>query len=279
MKSIYADAFFICTKKEIYQIIVLLEGKHVAIIITMFLMGILLGFVGAGGAGFIIAVLTLVFHVPIHVAVATSLTAMAFTTLSGVISHYQERNVVVKTGCVVGGFGAIGSYVGSKLGAGIPAHLLHWFTAGMLFLSAICMLIRLFVVQNHKELSASLSDQLSIYILGKGALLGVVTGMLAGAFGIGSAPFIQLGLMVFLGLSIRRSVGTTMLVILPIAIGGGIGYTSAGYLDYVLLVQVLTGTMIGAYIGAKFTTYAPRVILKFSMIMTPVLAGCMLLME
>lgn len=90
--------------------------------------------------------------------------------------------------------------------------------------------------------------------------------------------FIQIGLMVLLGLSIRQSVGTTMLVILPIAIGGGIGYTSAGYLDYMLLVQVLAGTMLGAYIGARFTNYAPRVILKFSMIMTPVLDRCMLLM-
>ena len=45
----------------------LLEGKSVAIIITMLVMGILLGFVGAGGAGFIIAILTLVFHIPIHV--------------------------------------------------------------------------------------------------------------------------------------------------------------------------------------------------------------------
>ena len=53
----------------------LLEGKSVAIIITMLVMGILLGFVGAGGAGFIIAILTLVFHIPIHVALATSLTA------------------------------------------------------------------------------------------------------------------------------------------------------------------------------------------------------------
>ena len=52
----------------------LLEGKSVAIIITMLVMGILLGFVGAGGAGFIIAILTLVFHIPIHVALATSLT-------------------------------------------------------------------------------------------------------------------------------------------------------------------------------------------------------------
>lgn len=78
------------------------EGKSVAIIITMLVMGILLGFVGAGGAGFIIAILTLVFHIPIHVALATSLTAMAFTTLSGVVSHYREGNVALIIGGIVG---------------------------------------------------------------------------------------------------------------------------------------------------------------------------------
>lgn len=112
-----------------------------AIIITMLVMGILLGFVGAGGAGFIIAILTLVFQIPIHVALATSLTTMAFTTLSGVVSHYREGNVALIIGGIVGGFGAIGSYIGSKFGSLIPAHLLHWFTAGMLFLSAILCLL------------------------------------------------------------------------------------------------------------------------------------------
>jgi uncharacterized protein len=251
----------------------------VAIIITMLLMGVLLGFVGAGGAGFIIAILTLVFHIPIHVALATSLTAMAFTTLSGVVSHYREGNVVLVIGGIVGGFGAIGSYIGSKLGSFIPAHLLHWFTAGMLFLSAIFMFIRLIMFQSRKQSSLKVNKELSKDNLIKCICLGLVTGILAGSFGIGSAPFIQLGLLFFLGLTIHQSVGTTMLVILPIAIGGGLGYSSEGYLDYVLLVQVLIGTMLGAYIGAKFTNYAPRMLLRFSMIMTPILAGCMLLVE
>ncbi|MGE7890038.1 sulfite exporter TauE/SafE family protein [Bacillus cereus] len=249
-----------------------------AIIITMLVMGILLGFVGAGGAGFIIAILTLVFHIPIHVALATSLTAMAFTTLSGVISHYREGNVAFIIGGIVGGFGAIGSYIGSKFGSLIPAHLLHWFTAGMLFLSAIFMFIKLIMFQNRQQLLGG-QKELSINKLMKCTCLGLVTGMMAGSFGIGSAPFIQLGLMVLLGLTIQQSVGTTMLVILPIAVGGGLGYSSEGYLDYILLSQVLIGTMLGAYIGAKFTNYAPRTLLRFSMIMTPVLAGCMLLME
>lgn len=250
-----------------------------AIIITMLLMGVLLGFVGAGGAGFIIAILTLVFHIPIHVALATSLTAMAFTTLSGVVSHYREGNVVLVIGGVVGGFGAIGSFIGSKFGSLIPAHLLHWFTAGMLFLSAIFMFIRLIMFQKRSQSSLKGHKELSKDNVIKCIFLGLVTGILAGALGIGSAPFIQLGLMVLLGLTIRQSVGTTMLVILPIAIGGGFGYSSEGYLDYVLLVQVLIGTMLGAYIGAKFTNYAPRMLLRFSMIMTPILAGCMLLVD
>ncbi|PEC23121.1 sulfite exporter TauE/SafE family protein [Bacillus cereus] len=250
-----------------------------AIIITMLVMGVLLGFVGAGGAGFIIAILTVLFHIPIHVALATSLTAMAFTTLSGVISHYREGNVVLTIGGIVGGCGAIGSYIGSKFGSLIPAHLLHWFTAGMLFLSAIFMFIKLIMFRNRKQLFLGGQKELSINSLMKCVCLGLVTGILAGSFGIGSAPFIQLGLMVLLGLTIQQSVGTTMLVILPIAIGGGLGYSSEGYLDYILLLQVLLGTMLGAYIGAKFTNYAPRMLLRFSMIMTPVLAGCMLLME
>lgn len=257
----------------------LLEGKSVAIIITMLVMGILLGFVGAGGAGFIIAILTLVFHIPIHVTLATSLTAMAFTTLSGVVSHYREGNVAFIIGGIVGGFGAIGSYIGSKFGSLIPAHLLHWFTAGMLFLSAIFMFMKLIMFQNKEQLSLYKHKEFSMNYLLKCICLGLVTGMMAGSFGIGSAPFIQLGLMVLLRLTIQQSVGTTMLVILPIAIGGGLGYSSEGYLDYILLLQVLIGTMLGAYIGAKFTNYAPRMLLRFSMIMTPVLAGCMLLME
>ncbi|EEM70652.1 hypothetical protein bthur0009_34050 [Bacillus thuringiensis serovar andalousiensis BGSC 4AW1] len=262
-----------------WWIIGLLEGEYVAIIITMLVMGVLLGFVGAGGAGFIIAILTLVFHIPIHVALATSLTAMAFTTLSGVISHYREGNVVLTIGGIVGGCGAFGSYIGSKISSLIPPYLLHWFTAGMLFLSAIFMCIKLIKFQNEEEVRLVKIKDISKENIMKCICLGLVTGMMAGSFGIGSAPFIQLGLMVLLGLTIQQSVGTTMLVILPIAIGGGLGYSSEGYLDYILLLQVLIGTMLGAYIGAKFTNYAPRMLLKFSMIMTPVFAGCMLLME
>ncbi|MFY4773823.1 sulfite exporter TauE/SafE family protein [Metabacillus sp. RGM 3146] len=244
------------------------------VILVMFILGILLGFVGAGGAGFVIALLTVLFHTPIHTALGTSLAAMAFTSLSGAYSHFREKNMRLKIGLIVGIFAAAGSFAGAKLSAFIPGSYLHYLTSGMLFLSAILMLIKLFILKDRPEITGQEKNG-EIWV--RSIILGLVSGVLSGTFGIGSAPFIQLGLLILLNLTIRESVGTTMLVILPIAIGGGIGYFSEGFVDPLLLVYVLIGTTAGAYIGAKFTNVAPKPILKSSLILTPVIAAIILL--
>nr|WP_295972651.1 sulfite exporter TauE/SafE family protein [uncultured Bacillus sp.] len=248
-----------------------------AIAFTMFVLGMLLGFVGAGGSGFIIALLTTVFGVPIHIALGTSLAAMVFTTLSGALSHFRQGNVSVKTGLYVGGFGAVASYAGSKLAGLIPVQSLHWLTAGMLFLSAVILVFRLFIVQKIEQNNKQATPV--HFKMKKAALIGIVTGLLSGTFGIGSAPFIQIGLLMVMGLSLTQSIGTTMLVILPIALAGGAGYYFQGYLNFILLAEVVAGTMIGSYVGAKFTRIAPQMILKSAMVLTPVVAGVVMVIH
>ncbi|MGQ0518487.1 hypothetical protein ACT453_54805, partial [Bacillus sp. D-CC] len=58
---------------------------------------------------------------------------------------------VLVSGMNAGKFGMDGFVIpkvlGSKIGSLIPGHLLHWFTAGMLFLSAIFMFIKLIKFQ------------------------------------------------------------------------------------------------------------------------------------
>ena len=88
-------------------------------------------------------------------------------------------------------------------------------------------------------------------------LIGLITGSLSGLFGIGSTPFIQLGLMLILGMSMRVAAGTTMLVIMPIALAGGAGYFSIGYLDVQLLAAVVIGTMSGSYVGQSLRSGYP----------------------
>lgn len=136
------------------------------IILTMLLLGILLGFVGAGGAGFVIALLTLIFDIPIHTALGTSLAAMAFTTLSGAYSHYREGNIQLKSGLIVGALACVASFAGAKVAPFIPEESLHYLTAGMLFLSAVFMMIKLFVLKEdteHQPLSSRQSSHKGYY--------------------------------------------------------------------------------------------------------------------
>jgi uncharacterized protein len=243
------------------------------IVLAMFLLGLLVGFVGAGGAGLVIAVLTVGFGIPIHTALGTSLGAMMFTTMSGVISHFREQNVALKEGLVVGLFGAVGAYSGVQIASVLPAKDLTWLTAGMLYLSAVLITFRMFF-SFRGLLAVDSSNRVRFWLVACG--LGLLCGVLSGTFGIGAAPFIQIGLLVFFSLSIPQVAGTTMLVILPIAFMGGFGYLVAGYLNIHLFIEVIIGLMTGAYVGAKFTRRLHLSVLKTAMVATPVFAGTLL---
>lgn len=247
------------------------------IILTMFIMGLMLGFVGAGGAGVVIAMLSVVFGIPLHTALGTSLGAMVFTTFSGAYSHYRENNVVVKCGVIVGIFGAAGAFLGAKLAGLLPSGDLKWLTAGMMFLSAFLLAIRVYFPEWIYSFAKGLSAPTGIRYWVAAGGIGAVSGTLAGAFGIGGMPYIVIGLLTVFNLPVHQAAGTTMLVSLPIALFGGIGYLISGYLDFNLLAKVVAGLMTGTYIGAKFTKRLSPVILKTTMITIPVIGGLLLL--
>lgn len=252
------------------------EETHMSIFITMLFLGGLLGFVGAGGSGFIIALLVTVFHIPVHTALGTSIAAMVFTMISGSVSHLREKNAILSTGLAVGLFGAMGAYAGSFAARLIPEDRLVLCTAIMLFLSGLLIMLRTRMQFTPKPMLTSIrSSRFWMMAL----ISGLITGGMSGVFGIGSTPFIQLALMVLFNMPITLAVGTTMMVIMPIALFGGIGYFQAGYIDWQLLLQVVAGTMIGSYIGAKYTSKAPRTLLRFSMILMPILGGIIMLLR
>lgn len=246
------------------------------IILVMFVVGVALGFVGAGGSGFIISILTTIFGFTIHIALGTALAAMIFSSISGTISHYKEGDIILKVGIAVGIFGAIGAWTSSNFSGFISGYKLKWMTSGMLYLSALILWMRMFLVESNK-ISGKNSLPTGIRFWVSVCGIGLVTGTLSGMFGIGSAAFIQIGLMLILGMSVRQSAGTTMMVIVPIAIAGGLGYYHLGYLDIPLLFEVVAGTMVGSYIGAKFTRRVPLPVLKVAMILVPVTAATMLI--
>ncbi|KAF9113440.1 hypothetical protein BGX30_006936 [Mortierella sp. GBA39] len=153
-------------------------------------------------------------------------------------------------------------------------------TSGMLFASGLALWLRMAVVSRRPGASVNQAPPAAkgVRYWSFALLIGVVTGMLSGLFGIGSTPFIQLGLMLLLGMPMRYAAGTTMMVIIPIALAGGAGYFTIGYLDFRLLIAVVCGTMVGSYIGAKFTKRVPARWLKTCMVITPMMGAAILLL-
>ncbi|WP_308638353.1 sulfite exporter TauE/SafE family protein [Paenibacillus silvisoli] len=249
----------------------------VQLIAVMLAVGMILGLVGAGGSGFIISILTVVFGFSIHTSFGTAIISMVFSSLAGTISHYREGNIVMKSGLIAGVVGAAGAWAGSMISHGIPVGALKGLTAGMLFLSGAALWLRMIMVSRGKLAEADLfaASRKRDWIGSCG--VGLISGSLSGLFGIGATPFIQLGLMTVLGMPVRLAAGTTMLVIIPIALGGGMGYYQLGDVDGRLLLQVTASLMLGAYVGAKCTKRIPIPYLKTAIVLLPMTGGAILL--
>ena len=244
------------------------------IFVSMLLLGAVIGFVGAGGAGVVITLLTVGFGVPIHTALAVALTSMVFTMLSGTISHFREGEVVVKTGAVLGAGGVLGAFLGAEVSNLLPSRELSFLTALMLLLSAFTLYMKVYQAEFldrpfHMRSELLTGRKLIVY----GLSLGFLNGFLSGAFGIGAAAFIQLALLCVFGVPLLQSIGTCMMVILPISAAGGLGYLLNGRLDLDIFMQTLLGLMIGAFVGAKCTHLAPRPLLKFAIVALPTIGG------
>ena len=111
------------------------------LLLSMLALGAFIGFVGAGGAGVVITLLTVGFGVPIHTALAVALASMVFTTLSGAVSHFRQHEGIVKTGAILGLGGAIGSIIRANVSNIMPAKILSLMTALMILSSAVILYI------------------------------------------------------------------------------------------------------------------------------------------
>jgi hypothetical protein len=224
-----------------------------------------------------LAVLTLGFGLSIHEAVGTSLAAMVFVTVSGAISHYRETNVEPRAGLVIGVTGMIGAILGADMGQAVSGDVLQPLAGFALWFLAALMWIRTRVRHAPRE---DAPDPLrSPSRLAAAALLGLVGGTASAFFGVGMAPFLQLGMLVILGMPLRKTVGTTMLALIFISLSGSLTLASHGQVSVPHLIGATLGMMAGSYAGAKLTRRAPIAVLRAAIVLTPFIAGTFLIVS
>lgn len=243
----------------------------------MFGVGVIIGFIGAGGAGVMVSILTLAFGLSIHTAVGTALGAMLFTTVAGSYSHFREGNVVIKPGVILGLGGMIGAIVGADLSQLIPEHILQPAAGFALWFLAFLVWLRMMLGNRIKSFSEGEAYAINRKQGAAGTGVGFAGGMASAFFGVGMAPFIQLALMTVMRLPLIQAIGTTMLSLVFISASGSLALARHGDLSIIHMIGVTVGMTAGSYVGAKFTRRAPLPLLKFAVVATPFIGGAALI--
>jgi uncharacterized membrane protein YfcA len=272
-----------------------------------FLVGVLGGFFGVGG-GFIAGPLMFWAGVPMNFVVGTDLAHMTGKSIVAAKRHRALGHVDVKLGLVM----VMGTIPGIEGGARVIEALkvvgavdvaiglayvfilltISFFTAWeslralrtiradrlaiqeVLGFKSIARRVHSMDLPPMISFSASGIASISLWIvLG----VGFVTGLLAGALGVGGG-FIRMPLLVYLvGIPTHVAVGTDLFEIVISAGFGTLTHAVKGNVDVLMALVMHTGAALGAQIGAVSTRFfsGPRIRLLFSGL--PLLGALMVL--
>ena len=231
--------------------------------------GFMAGLLGIGGGMTLVPVLSALYsaqglasdHI-VHMALATAMASVMFTSSSSVFAHHRMGAVDwsvfrrMAPGMVVGA-------LGSTLASGwLPQRALALAFAAIVYAGATQMLL------NRKP-----SQARSLPAPGPMFAIGLAIGMICGLVSAGGA-FLTVPFMLFCGVGMHRAIGTGAAVGIPVAVVGTVGYVLAGLavpglpaytLGFVYLpalAVVVAVSVLLAPVGARFAHRMPVVTLK-----------------
>jgi uncharacterized membrane protein YfcA len=189
--------------------------------------GILSGLFGVGGGVVIVPSLISVyaysgFDSPynMHIAIATSLFTIIFTSISSAYKHSKNDNVLWVAAAVIGIASSVTVFLFSKIALGLPGDVLEKIFAFILVVIGMKML---FERKKKQEVDENNGDEFKINNL-HCIPIGILTGMIAAFTGLGGGVFVIPLMHYVLKTPIRKSIGTSTAAIFITSVSGVLGY-------------------------------------------------------
>jgi len=231
------------------------------------IVGFSLGLTGGGGSIFAVPLLVYGLAVPVHQAVVVSLAAVGAMALAGAVTHLRSGAANWQIGTIFGLAGIVGAPVGAWMGTQLPADwLLRGFALLMLLVAVrlwrqtqVCpaqaRVVRVLDLQLPETGFSCRGNQDDVRAFGShyswGLLpAGMITGLLAGLFGVGGGFLIVPALVLVVSMPIRSAAATSLLVISIICVAGVISHLLTGQtLNWELLTGFVGGGLLGMGLG------------------------------
>jgi uncharacterized membrane protein YfcA len=229
------------------------------------LIGVSLGLTGGGGAIFAVPLLVYGLRLPAQEAVGVSLAAVGATALVGFLDRWRRAEVEIRTGLIFAVAGMLGAPAGVWISQHIPQPLLLILFAGLMALVALRMWRQAAKAAPtggapcaekvdgpacRRDAAGKLlmTSQCAVLLV----VVGVLTGILAGLFGVGGGFVIVPALVLFSGMAIHRAVATSLMVIAMVS-ASGVASRLWGGEGIALGVTILfvAGGVTGLFAGQK----------------------------
>lgn len=231
--------------------------------------GFAAGLLGIGGGMLLVPFMTLLLtfknfprELIVHMAIATSLATIMFTSLSSVRAHHQRGAVLWPVARLLAPGILVGSWIGPWIGKQMNSTTLALFFGGFVTLSATQMLF-------DKKPAAARELPRAPGMFGAGGVIGILSGLVGAGGGFVSVPF-----MTWCNVRIHNAVATSAALGFPIALAGtlsniyhgmqvpGLPAGSLGFIYLPALVVVSVASVLTAPFGARTAHNLPVKSLK-----------------
>ena len=201
------------------EVILILFGVGIAA-------GLLSGLFGVGGGIIVVPSLIAVYSFTnfispyaVHIAIATSLFTIIFTSLSSSYKHFQHGNVIWSAALIIGFSSVATVYLFSKVAVALPGEILKKIFSGILILVAIKILFDKKGKEENKGNSEDLTFNKWVCIG-----IGVLSGAIAAFSGLGGGIFVVPLMHYLMKFSFKKAIGTSSAAILLTATAGVLSY-------------------------------------------------------
>lgn len=219
--------------------------------------GIFGSLVGLGGGVVMIPLLVGLLKMEQHKAHGTSLVALVFTGIAGMIVYQKHESVVIWAAAILAAIAVFTVKYGVKYSLALPGWKLKRAFGFLLCFVALMMLLKSF------SLSAVFTPNIVgvIMIL---LVVGAVTGFLSGMLGVGGGSIMVPAMVLIVGFDQHTAQGTSLLAMIPIGATAAYAHWRVDQLNKIILPflipSIILGSVIGGYLAHSLPEQALRLV-------------------
>jgi len=236
-----------------------------------FLAGVIAVIAGIGGGVLFVSIMTILFIIPINIAIDTSTFIILSSSAAGFITYLKQKRTSIKLSLFFSIFSILGSILTTILFlfVQIDNTLLRILFASTLLVAGGNMIFKAIKTKNSLKTPFLVKQSFSLDShdykpnFKKAIPLFLLAGFTANLLGIGGGIINTPSLHIVLDYPIHYSTAISTSIIFFTAIYNTIIKAIIGEIDYIAGILVSIGSILGSIIGAKISKRMPRLYLQF----------------